>query len=61
MIFLEQFLPLLVSILITIVTVIVPIAIIVWFLLKILKNQKEQSILLKTIFEKLDTEKKTNI
>lgn len=59
--FLEQFLPLLVSLLITTVTIIVPIAIIVWFLLKILKNQKEQLTLLKDILKKLDTEKKTNV
>lgn len=59
--FLEQFLPLLVSLFITTITIIVPIAIILWFLLKILKNQKEQLTLLKDILKKLDTEKKTNV
>ncbi|MCP3763755.1 hypothetical protein NLX67_15375 [Domibacillus sp. A3M-37] len=56
MIFLEQLLPVLISILITVV----PIAIVIWFFLKILKNQKEQAILLKDIVKKLDAGKKTN-
>lgn len=50
MIFFEQLIPILLSMMIYIA----PVAFLLWFVFKVLKNQQEQSALLKEISKKLD-------
>ncbi|SIQ74778.1 hypothetical protein [Domibacillus enclensis] len=52
MIFFEQLMP----VLFTMLIYIAPIALLLWFVFKVLKNQQEQSALLKEISKKLDNQ-----